>query len=206
MSNRTDRSSRASRAALSLGLAGVAVVAMAARSQTMQQPPAKPASAATTTAASSAMAMPAMSAPKDSQSSAAATATTDSMAAKMAMPMPMPAPVATAAPKPAGPAMWPVDAAGRTLVNGTPVVGRVFAQKKVDGLVKYEYAKVYVGEPPHPAAPIVNTRHIAPPITHARRFRGMMVEATLWSMDNKKSARELRYYRPSTEASRLGQR
>jgi hypothetical protein len=116
------------------------------------------------------------------------------------------APSVAVTPKPAASAKWPVDAAGRTLVNGTPVVGRVFAQQKVDGLVKYEYAKVYAGEPPHPAAAVVSARHTAPPITHARRFRGIMVEATLWSMDNKRSARELRYYRPSTEASRLGQR
>jgi hypothetical protein len=199
MSNRFDRTSRGSRAALSLGLAGLSLVAMAARSQTMQQPPAAPAPAPM-----AGMAMPASTVPTDSQGSAAAKATADSMAAKMAMPMP--APVAVAAPKPAGPAKWPVDAAGRTLVNGTPVVGRVFAQQKVDGLVKYEYAKVYAGEPPHPAAAVVSARHNAPPITHARRFRGIMVEATLWSMDNKRTARALRYFGPSTEASRLGQR
>jgi hypothetical protein len=206
MSNRFDRSSHLSRAALSLGLAGVAVVAMAARSQTTPQPPAKPAAAATTPAPMPAMPMPAASAPRDSQTSSAAVPA-DSLAAKMSMPMSAPvAPIAAAAPKPTGPAKWPVDAAGRTLVNGTPVVGRVFTQQKVDGLVKYAYSKVYVGEPPHPAAPIINARHNTPPITHARRFRGMMVEATLWSIDNKRSARELRYYRPSTEASRLRQR
>jgi len=192
MSHRSNSTPRFTRVTTTLGLAGVAAIAMAARSQTAQQPPA----ALPATAPAPAMA-PAM-APMDSQTTAAALAA-DSMA-MMAAPA---APTVAQQPVPA--ATWPVDAEGRTLVNGTPVVGKVFVMQKVDGLVKYEYAKVYAGEPPAPDAPIVSAQHAAPAPGHARRIRGMMVQGTLWSLDNKPTARELRMYRPVTSPATPGQ-
>ena len=87
-------------------------------------------------------------------------------------------------------AAWPVDArTGQTLINGVPVVGRVFVQRKVDGLVAYRYADVYVGEPSHPLPPVVKPTYRKPPLAATRRVRGIMVEATLWSMDRKRAAR-----------------
>jgi len=120
--------------------------------------------------------------------------------ARMAMPMPMAAPpVPTPKPRAAG---WPVDANGRTLINGQPVIGRVFVQQKVDGLIKYDFANVYTGEAAHPLPPIVGTRHNIPAPRNSRRIRTGMVQATLWSMDKKRSARELQTYRMTTTGSR----
>ena len=196
MNHRSDRTPRFTRIATTLGLAGVAAIAVAARSQAAQQPPvATPTAQATTKAAPPAARVDSQPMPVMLGVDPMAT-----MTARVAL---TPAPAVTRQPAPA-PA-WPVDAQGRTLVNGTPVVGKVFVMQKVDGLVKYDYEKVYDGEPIHPELPIVSARHQASPPGHARRMRGIMVEATLWSIDHKRSARELRTYRPVTPPTTAGQ-
>lgn len=193
MNHRTDRSSRFTRITTTLGLAGVAAIAIAARTQTAQPPQVQPSPAPPHVAPAIAPAQ------KDSQKTFV-----DSVPTNVSPAVPVQTPAPTVAPKTAG--KWPVDpVTGLTLVNGTPVVGRVFEQRKVDGLVKYQYSEVYKDEPPHPAAPIVSARHEAPAPGHARRMRGIMVEATLWTIDNKRSARELRMYRPVTPPPVAGQ-
>jgi len=115
--------------------------------------------------------------------------------------------VAAAAPTPAPVAAqrggWPVDAAGRTLINGKPVIGRVFVQTKMDGLEAYEFANVYKGEAAQPDKPVIATTYSVPPVGNSRRARGIMVQATLWEIDHKRSATELRHHRPVTPASSL---
>ncbi len=106
------------------------------------------------------------------------------------------------APAPAG--TWPVDpATGLTLVNGEPVVGRVFVMEKTDGLRKYEgVSRHYVGEPLPPEPPAVAVSYQQPDISAVRRHRGMMVQSNLWSIESKPSAIETHHYRGmSTPAS-----
>jgi hypothetical protein len=108
---------------------------------------------------------------------------------------------------PAAPATWPVDpATGQTLINGRPVVGRVFIMQKTDGTVKYpNVADVVSHEALVPLPAVVGTSYTPAPLTLQRRHRGIMVQATLWSMDNKRSATRLRNYPVSTPANQLGQ-
>jgi hypothetical protein len=97
---------------------------------------------------------------------------------------------------------WPVDpATGMTLVNGTPVVGRVFIQHKTDHLQKMGTVAQVLARETQPAdAPVADASYTPAPREHARRFRGIMVQATLWDMDHKRTAAERRYYRPVTQA------
>jgi hypothetical protein len=101
-------------------------------------------------------------------------------------------------------AAYPVDAQGRTLINGIPVVGRVFVMQKVDGLRKYEgVARHYVNEPLPPEAPRIGTGYVQAPPQAARRHRGSMVQATLWGIETKPSAIETHHYRPTTTTGAL---
>ncbi len=179
----------ASRPSLPLALAAlsaVVVVTLAARAP-LPQPPADSAAAPQTTSA------PADSARADST-------VTDSLAVDAPMV------TAAAAPAPAAPTTppdaWPVDpATGMTLVNGTPVVGRVFIQHKTDHLQKMgTVAQVLAREAMPADAPVTDASYTPAPREHARRFRGIMVQATLWDMDHKRTAAERRYYRPVTQA------
>lgn len=176
----------------------IAIVSIAARWQAPvgTAPAAKPAPAA-----------PAVTpvAPQDSMAAADTTQkdslaidslATDSLMADSALAA---SPTVEAAP--ASPAAWPVDSVtGYTLVNGIPVVGRAFVMKKTDGLVKVEtVAEDRVNEALPPEAPIVGSSYTAAPATATRRFRGIMVQATLWSIDGKRSSIERRHYRPSAQ-------
>ena len=179
------------RPSLLLLLGAVAVVSIAARTQ--QPPTATPPAAQPPAAAAAAGA--------DSQATAAApadaSAPVDSMvvdsAAAMAVTMAAPAPT----PAPA-PTTWPVDpVTGQTLINGVPVVGRVFIMRKTDGLVKVEtVAEDRKNEAMAPEAPIVDDHYTPLPLPNTRRIRTIMVQATLWGMDTKRSAVERRFYRP----------
>jgi len=122
--------------------------------------------------------------------------------AALAMPAMAMAPASTA------PRAWPVDpVTGQTLINGIPVVGRVFIQGKVDGLVKIaSVASTLAIEPMQPEAPIVKSSFTKPAAQQHRRSRTVMTQATLWSIDDKRSATRLRYLGPSTSAASLGQR
>jgi hypothetical protein len=178
----------ASRPSLPLALAAlsaVVAVTLAARAP-LPQPPAD------STAAQRAAA-PADAAQADSTR-------TDSVAVDAPMVTAETAP-APAAPTPP-PDSWPVDpATGMTLVNGTPVVGRVFIQHKTDHLQKMgTVAEVLAREALPADAPVTDASYTPAPREHARRFRGIMVQATLWDMDHKRTAAERRYYRPVTQA------
>ncbi len=100
--------------------------------------------------------------------------------------------------EPAATGMWPVDPnTGMTLVNGEPVVGRVFVMQKVDGLRKYEgVSRHYVGEPLPPEPAVVGTSYRQPDLSSTRRHRGAMVQSNLWSIERKRSAMETHHYRP----------
>ena len=148
--------------------------------------------------------------PADSAAAQATAAPTDSAQADSTMTDSLagvaPVVAAEAAPAPAVPASppdaWPVDpATGMTLVNGTPVVGRVFIQHKTDHLQKMgTVAQVLARETLPADAPVTDASYTPAPREHARRFRGIMVQATLWDMDHKRTAAERRYYRPVTQA------
>jgi hypothetical protein len=114
-----------------------------------------------------------------------------------------PAPEAPAA----APTTWPVDpVTGQTLINGRPVVGRVFIMQKTDGTVKYpNVADVLAHEARAPLPPVVGSSYTPAPITNQRRMRGIMIQSTLWDMDTKRSAVRQRYYPASTPANQLGQ-
>jgi hypothetical protein len=134
---------------------------------------------------------------------------TTAMADSMAIPdtsMLMQAAV-TAAPAPQASGTWPVDpVTGQTIINGEPVVGRVFIMQKTDGTVKLgTWQGQYVGEALAPEAANVGTSYAVPAPEHTRRMRGIMIQATLWAMDGKRSARERHYYRPQTTGAALGQ-
>jgi len=187
MSARQDRPSVRSRAAIAVGVASLAVVAIAARLPGAQDPVVAPVTPAV--------------APADS------TAQPDTMAlmvdtAPVAVTMEVPAP------QPAAPATWPVDpATGQTLINGVPVVGRVFIQSKVDGLVKIkDVATALAPEALPPAPAVVAPTHAPLPATAVRRQRNPMVQATLWGSDDKPSAVRNRHFKETTTGASLGQR
>ncbi len=115
------------------------------------------------------------------------------------------APMAAA---PAAPASWPVDpVTGQTLINGIPVVGRVFIQQKVDGLVKIKDVATYqADEALPPEAAVVSPNRAPLPPTAVRRQRNPMVQSTLWSLDDKPSLATRRHYYPTTSGASLGQR
>jgi hypothetical protein len=172
------------------GITALVAVALAARSQGGQQPPVAPDSVPPVAAVDS-------MAPQDS-TVIDSMATSDSTIVMTAMITPAPAPISTT---------WPVDpVTGQTIINGEPVVGQVFIMQKTDGVVKYANEKViFNNEPMSPEAPIVGTTNAVPALEHTRRHRGIMVQATEWAIDGKRSARERHYYRPATTGSALGQ-
>jgi len=106
---------------------------------------------------------------------------------------------------PAAPATWPVDpVTGQTLINGIPVVGRVFIMQKTDGTVKYpNVADVVAHEAKAPLPAVVGQSYTPAPLTSQRRHRGIMVQSTLWSLDGKRSSVRNRYYSASTPANLL---
>ena len=183
---------RSPRLAPLVGLAALVTVALAARYQAAPQPPAAQPPAAPPTAAAAPAPMVADSAGQDSALVA------DSMLVIDTTVVTMMVPTATIAPAPMPSARsWPVDpVTGQTIVNGQPVVGRAFIMGKPDGLVKYTTWQAQSnGEPAPPAAPIVGTSYRVPALQYTRRQRTIMVQATEWAMDGKRSARERRYYR-----------
>jgi len=198
MKPRQDRPRLASRVSTVVGIGALVVVAMAARSQGGQQitPP-------SSAAAPAAMPMPDSTMQDltrvDSMVIADTMATSDST-------MLMQAPAAVA-PAPMIASAWPVDpVTGQTIINGEPVVGRVFVMRKPDGLVKLgTWRSVYNGEPVAPEPAIVGTSYAVPASEHTRRIRGIMVQATLWDLDGMRSAIERRYHRPQTTGAALGQ-
>jgi hypothetical protein len=205
-SSSPSRSSRARNAAVVVALVAVG---LAARSG--EQQPAVPA-AKTTPAAQPVAAQPAPApAPTDSMKPDSAAADSaampaDSLAdstAAMTDSMTAPAPVTAAAP--AAPATWPVDpVTGQTLINGRPVVGRVFIMQKTDGTVKYpNVADVVSHEALAPLPAVVGQSYAQAPLTSQRRHRGIMIQATLWNLDGKRSAVRQRYYPASTPANKL---
>jgi hypothetical protein len=194
-----------------VGLAGLAVVVMAARSNSPEQapaqaqPPAQPEMMQTQSAP-----MPQDTLVRDSMTVGDllldSAAMQDAMATGAAAPEAAPfAPAAPAAVS--APTAWPVDpATGLTLVNGEPVVGRVFIQQKVDGLTKYESVASHMAAEAMPPAPAtVGSSYTVPTLETTRRFRGIMVQSTLWSIDKKPSAVERRHFRPNTTGEALGQ-
>jgi hypothetical protein len=124
------------------------------------------------------------------------------MADSLTIDAPMVTAEAAPAPAPAPADAWPVDpATGMTLVNGTPVVGRVFIQHKTDHLQKMGTVAQVLARETQPAdAPVADASYTPAPREQARRFRGIMVQATLWDMDHKRTAAERRYYRSVTQA------
>jgi hypothetical protein len=204
-SSSPSRSSRARNAAVVVALVAVGLAARSGE----QQPAAVP--AAKTTPAAQPMAAQAAPAPAATDSMMPDSAATDSMAmaadsladSTAMMTDSMAAPVAAA--EPAAPATWPVDpVTGQTLINGRPVVGRVFIMQKTDGTVKYpNVADVVSHEALAPLPAVVGQSYTQAPLTSQRRHRGIMVQATLWSLDGKRSAVRQRYYPASTPANEL---
>ncbi len=190
MKPRQDRPRLASRVSTVVGIGALVAVAMAARSQGGEQatPPAQP--PAVTPAIADSMALPAAA---------------DSMAMADSAMLMQAAMASAPAPQPAG--TWPVDpVTGQTIINGEPVVGRVFIMQKPDGLVKLgTWQAQYVGEPAAPEPANVGSSYTVPAPEHTRRMRGIMIQATLWGMDGKRSARERHYYRAQTTGEALGQ-
>lgn len=107
----------------------------------------------------------------------------------------------------AAPTTWPVDpATGQTLINGKPVVGRVFVMQKVDGVTKYENVRQVISrEALAPLPARVGASHTPAPAQNVRRMRGVMIQSNLWDLDTKPSAVERRYFRTTTPASSLPQ-
>lgn len=198
MKLRQDRPRLVSRLSTVVGIGALVAVAMAARSQSGQQstPPAPPAPAAAPVAVDSTM--------QDSTQLSDTTAMADSMVVTDSMMMMQTA--VDAAPPAA--AAWPVDpVTGQTIINGEPVVGRVFIMQKTDGTVKLgKWQDQYIGEALSPEPAIVGSSYTVPAPEHTRRIRTAMVQATLWGMDGKRSATERRHYRPQTTGAALGQR
>jgi hypothetical protein len=191
-------SSRARNAAVVVALVAVG---LAARNGEQQPAPAAPPTQppAAPVVPDSAVADSAV-AGTDSLLDSAAVAALDSMTAAMEAKA---AEVTTAT----APAAWPVDATtGQTLINGRPVVGRVFIMRKTDGTVKYpNVADVISHEALAPLPAVVGSSYTQAPLTHQRRMRGVMIQSTLWDMDTKRSAVRQRYYPASTPANQLGQ-
>lgn len=197
----TPRSSRTRNAAVVAALIAVGISARSGRAA--QQPAAaKPA----TPAAQPATPAPADSTTPDSVAVDSTQMVADSLADSTAVAIdsaaPAPAPVAEA---PAAPATWPVDpVTGQTLINGRPVVGRVFIMQKTDGTVKYpNVADVVAHEALAPLPAVVGQSYAQAPLTYQRRHRGIMIQSTLWNIDNKRSAVRQRYYPASTPANQL---
>lgn len=188
------RSSRARNAAVVVALVAVG---LAARTP---QAPAQPPVAATPAADSAAPA------PAQDSTGADTLAMQDSLAPMMADST-QPVAVVAPAPAPAAPTTWPVDpVTGQTLINGKPVVGRVFIMQKTDGTVKYpNVADVIAHEAKAPLPAVVGQSYTPAPLTNTRRMRGIMIQATLWDADTKRSAVRQRYYPVSTPANQLGQ-
>ncbi len=205
MKPRQDRPRLVSRVSTVVGIGALVAVAMAARSQGGQQTtPPSVAPAQPPAAAPAVEPVVADSAMQDSTARTDTTAMPDSMAvADSAMMMQA---AAVDAPAPQAPATWPVDpATGQTIINGEPVVGRVFIMQKPDGLVKLgTWQAQYAGEPAAPEPARVGASYAVPAPEHTRRMRGIMIQSTLWGMDGKRSARERRYYRPQTTGAALG--
>ncbi|MFN5599899.1 MAG: hypothetical protein ACK5AK_11045 [Gemmatimonas sp.] len=195
------RSSRVRNAAVVVALAAVGLAARSADQPAQAAPPQPPVAvpmAPAPVAADSA-------APKDS-AVADSLAAPDSLAL-MATDSTQADSAAAVEATPATPAAWPVDpVTGQTLINGRPVVGRVFIMQKTDGTVKYpNVADVIAHEALEPLPAVVGTSHTPAPLTHSRRMRGIMIQSTLWDLDTKRSAVERRYYRVSTPAPSNGQ-
>jgi len=192
-----DRSRLASRVSAVVGITALVAVAVAARSQGGQQtaPPPQPAAA-----------MPMADSTMQDTMRADTTAMVDSIAmsdsAMMVLQLATPV---TPAPQPL--ATWPVDpVTGQTIINGEPVVGRVFIMQKPDGLVKLgTWQAQYVGEPIAPEAAIVGGSYAVPAPEHTRRVRTIMTQATLWGLDGKRSATERRFYRAQTTGAAVAQ-
>lgn len=200
MSSRQERPFLRSRAVLLTALAGAGVVAVAARA---------PEAGAVRVSAQQDTAVVVMQ-----DSAAMASPAQDTVGMKMVadsatvVMMEATATAVAAAPAPAAPTTWPVDpVTGQTLINGIPVVGRVFIQTKVDGLEKIEnVAAALAPEAMAPEPATVQTTFTTPAPQHVRRMRGIMIQSTLWMMDGKRSAVRLRHYGPSTSGASLGQR
>ncbi|MCA2992822.1 hypothetical protein [Gemmatimonas sp.] len=198
-SSSSPRSFRVRYAAVIAALIAVGVSARSSRAAQVLvvQPPSQPAVPAAPATDSSA-----------GQASAAADtlAVSDSLAPAVTDAS-QPVALKAAAPAPAAPAAWPVDpVTGQTLINGRPVVGRVFIMKKTDGTVKYpNVADVIAHEALAPLPPVVGSSYTPAPITNQRRMRGIMIQSTLWDIDAKRSAVRHRYYPASTPANQLGQ-
>lgn len=200
MKPRQDRPRVLSRVSTVVGIGALVAVAMAARSQGGQQ--------ATPPAAVPAQPPTQPPAPQTAAGDSTIQADSAALAAAVGMPDSVVVMEATAAPTPQLPTTWPVDpVTGQTLINGEPVVGRVFIMQKTDGTVKLgKWQAQYVGEPAAPEAANIGTSYTVPAPEHTRRMRGIMIQATLWAMDGKRSARERHYYRPQTTGAALGQR
>jgi hypothetical protein len=199
MKPRQNRPRLSSRVSTVVGIGALVAVAMAARSQGGQQTP--PPSAPPSTAPAQPATVPAAVAPADSMVQDSTTRTdTTAVADSMAMPDSTVTTPAAAAPTAQATGTWPVDpVTGQTIINGEPVVGRVFIMQKPDGLVKLgTWQAQYNGEPATPEPARVGTSYTVPAPEHTRRMRGIMIQSTLWAMDGKRSARERRFYRPQT--------
>ena len=192
------RSRLTSRVAAVVGIGALVAVALAARTQGGPQ---------ATVPATTPATVPAAVAPTDSMVPDSTTRTdTTAVADSMAMPdSTMPTPAA-AAPTAQAAGTWPVDpVTGQTIINGEPVVGRVFIMQKPDGLVKLgTWQAQYAGEPAVAEPARVGTSNTVPAPEQTRRMRGIMIQATLWGMDGKRSASEHRYYRAQTTGEALG--
>ena len=184
------RPRRTSRVATMVGIGALVAVALAARSQGGPQGTAPSAVA------------PADAMVQDSTTRTDTTAVADSMA----MPDSTMMTPAAAAPTPPATGSWPVDpVTGQTIINGEPVVGRVFIMQKPDGLVKLgTWQAQYAGEPAVAEPARVGTSYTVPAPEQTRRMRGIMIQSTLWAMDGKRSARERRFYRAQTTGEALG--
>lgn len=191
-------SSRVRHAAVVVALVAVGLAARNGEQQPAPaaQPPAAPAPPATADSTKPDSTMAGGAAVAADSLTDSLTMTTDTMAVTA------PTPVADA---PAAPAAWPVDpVTGQTLVNGIPVVGRAFIMQKTDGTVKYpNVADVVAHEAKAPLPAVVGQRYTPAPLTSQRRHRGVMVQATLWSLDGKRSSVRNRYYSASTPANLL---
>ena len=200
MKPRQDRPRVISRVSTVVGIGALVAVAMAARSQGGQQTTPPPVAPTPPPAAAPAVVDSTMQDSTRADSSAVA----DSMAMQEGVAvMHVPSPAAPT-PQPSG--TWPVDpVTGQTIINGEPVVGRVFIMQKTDGTVKLgTWQGQYAGEAHAPEAANVGTSYAVPAPEHTRRMRGIMIQATLWAMDGKRSARERHYYRPQTTGEALG--
>jgi hypothetical protein len=196
-----DRFFRARHIAL---LAGVIAVSVAARSQTGATAPAQQPTPAATPAVPAADPQALQDTLRTVDSFAGASATVGAIDSASALQTPTYAARSMAVA--AAPAAWPVDpVTGQTLINGIPVVGKVFIMQKTDGVVKVEtVAQELQNEALPPAAAIVGssaTGYTGP----VRRQRTVMTQATLWGNDNKAKAVSHRYIAPTTSGASLGQ-